>query len=298
MIRQNLAELLTSAASASYGSFYGTVLAALTSRSRATLAELHRALPNFSSADARLALVTLVQQHLVNHYTDEHGSTFYEPNWEHAYNFTCRLPTLRKFIADRYGEDVAEVFHSVAQAGVISVGELMEQFSSRPLDQSNNAEEPMITDGHDAVGSTTDGATGTILYGMLSLLLATGHVVRVNARQFWSIYDRDIEAVHETAQSHFPAGTSVKKERDSLRAESDKLLRQWRNEEESFDPSSATDASQSTRKRGHAADLPDVGDDGGDRSSKRRQIQGNVPIAVGGHQIWMKQHQKPLHVRQ
>lgn len=299
-MRQNLAELLSSVVSTTYGSFYGAVTTALADRSRSTLADLNRAVPHLSTSDVRLAIVTLVQQHLVNHHTDEHGVAFYEPNWEHAYNFTCRLPTLRKFVEERYDSLVAEIFHDIAQAGVVSVADLIADLCAPPAtatdpDHSNTDEQ----------NGTLGAPAGTIgekqashepkvqekdIYGALNLLLDAGFLMRVNARQFWPAYDRDREANSEVMVVHFPGGAGVKKERDALRMESDKLLRRWRSEDEHYVPPSTQAEFKNGRKRDRSPD----NDDEGEPASKRRQTHGNLPVSVEQCRSWLAEHQEPL----
>jgi hypothetical protein len=301
-MRQNLAELLASAVSSTYGSYYGSVLAALTTRSRATSAHLVRALPKLSSGDVRLALVTLVQQRLVNHHTDGSSITYYEPNWENAYNFTCRLPTLHKFVEERFDSKVAEAFDSVAQAGAALVRDLVAQVKSAE-DTANKLDTMNARVGTN--GDARPNGVGTRqapterekeLYGALNLLLTAGYIMRVNIRQFWPAHDREAEAINEMMLAKFPAGTSAKKERDALQEESSKLLRRWRNEDENFFLPSVTSTAKTGRKRALSPDFPDFRDDFESRPTKRRQLSGQLLSTVGQFQTWLLQHQDPLDV--
>jgi Fe2+ or Zn2+ uptake regulation protein len=299
-MRQNLAELLSSVVSTTYGSFYGAVTTALADRSRSTLADVNRAVPHLSTSDVRLAIVTLVQQHLVNHHTDEHGVAFYEPNWEHAYNFTCRLPTLRKFVEERYDSTVAEIFHDIAQAGVISVGDIITELCGTSAittdpnhsnaDQPNHAVETSArTNGekqalHELTVQEND------IYSALNLLLSAGYLMRVNSRQFWPAYDRDGEANNEIMVVQFPAGAGVKKERDALRMESDKLLRRWRKEDERCVPPGTQTGFQNGRKR----DRSPNNNDEDEPAFKRQQTHGNPPVSVEQYRSWLTEHQESL----
>jgi hypothetical protein len=316
-MRHNLAELLSSAVSYTYGSYYGTVLSALAARSRTSSAALIRALPKLSSSDVRLALVTLVQQHIVNHHTEESGITYYEPNWDHAYNFTCRLPALNKFMEERYDAKIADVFDSIAHAGTVTVGDLVAQLG--PTTQDEKPAQQTGADNHDTpiAKASTDGDAATNgtaskngsaarrllqetqekeLYGALNLLLTAGYVMRVNMRQFWPPHDRETEAIGEIILAQFPSGTSAKRERDALQEESTKLLRRWRDEDDSYISPMMNDSARNGRKRAHSPGFPDFRDDDEERPAKRRQLNGQLPAVVGKFKSWLSEHQDPLDV--
>jgi hypothetical protein len=323
-MRQNLAELLASAVSTTYGTYYGTVISALATRSRANCSELIKALPELSSGDVRLALVTLVQQHLINHHTDEFGATYYEPNWDNAYNFTCRLPTLHKFMENRFDSKVAEIFDSIAQSGVVTVGDLLAvnlpklaekpaqdakdkhdtpnaKASTNGIAKTNGVEAPQASgeqkkELHTVEAPQVSAEQKKELYGALNLLLATGYIMRVNMRQFWPPHDRETEAIGEIILAKFPAGTSAKKERDALQEESSKLLRKWRDEDDSFVPPTVAASAKNGRKRSLTPAFPDFGDDSEARPSKRRQLNGQLPTTVGQYRAWLSEHHEPLDV--
>ncbi|KIV99933.1 hypothetical protein, variant [Verruconis gallopava] len=298
-MRQNLAELLASAVSTTYGSYYGAVLSALTTRARATSAQLIRATPNLSSGDVRLALVAMVQQRIVNHYTDASGTTFYEPNWEHAYNFMYRIPTLCKLVEERYDTCVANVFNAVARAGVVCVNELLTEMCPAPPEDAKSKHENSNTNMVENGGSDTRAGQSAILsenelYGALNVLLAAGYLMRVNLRQFWPPHDREIEATNEVLRSDFPTGVSAKKEKDELKRQTMRLLRRWREEDENFESHGVNGFNSPSRKRTahHGDSYLDA--DAELRNPKRQQLNGQSKTLVEHHRSWLSKHQDPL----
>ena len=289
-MRQHLAELLGSAVATAYGSYYGTVLTALAIRSRATLADLNRSVSNLGKGDVQYALVTLVEQHLVNHHTDENGATCYEPNWENAYNFLCRLPLLHKFIEERYGSTVAGIFHAVAKAGVVSVGDLITDLC--PTSAEEQGDQDAAKQGDAAQKPPSEQQKE--IYGALNLLLEVGYVGKANLRQFWPYHDRDDEAVGEVMVAQFPDGVNAKKDRELLRAEANRLLKRWRKEEETYVPSNSAGGFKNGRKRNLSPDQFG-GDDG--RSSKRRQLVSGLPVSAEQCDSWLIKNSDPVDVR-
>lgn len=296
-MKHHLTELLSSQLATTYGTFYSTVYSALLTRSRATLPDLIRALPKLSPSDIRLALATLVSQHIVNHHTDEQGVTSYEPHWENGYNFLVRLPTLRKFVSERFDGWVGECFMGVAAEGAVSVGALTRILCGEPEEEeaqtngaTNGEVQPPKPKAKKEQEIKIDREKVKEMYAALNLLLTAGYLMRVTGRQFWPAYDRDTEAIDEVMATHFPNGVGVKKERDLLRAESDKLLRKWREEDENYVPPNLATANGNARKRGRSPEDPDVHEG----SRKRRQLQDHLPVAVEQTSSWLSRHQTPL----
>ncbi|OCK84600.1 hypothetical protein K432DRAFT_112426 [Lepidopterella palustris CBS 459.81] len=226
---QYLSELCTLLIDDLYGELSSQVFSTLARVGRQPLSGLLR-YSNLSARHFKHGLVVLIQQHLALHYTsDTDGLTYFEANWEHAYNLV-RYGKIEEMVQDRYGEQAAGIISNLLLLGHTKVSDLTEAYGvannksnletgtnrvngdglSRgtgviDVDDFSNGDE--LRNGAGSSSATkkpenhfrSRGQLHTLLYKLLSV----GWIVPVRASHFWPQADLHNEAAAFVISSSF-----------------------------------------------------------------------------------------------
>jgi DNA-directed RNA polymerase III subunit RPC3 len=221
----------------------------------------------------RHALVVLIQQHLVLHYTPPDDSfTIYEAHVEHAYAL-LRAGKIVQLLEQRYGEDTADIVSNLLLLGHTKIGDLEEAYGLKNK-KRNVARVAELANGD----ATTNGANGhsasehpikTLgqLHERLQLLIRTGYAIPVTKRHFYPPSDIKDEATEEVLKANpkFREGTKGPKKQIEFQRELRKVLTRWRGQDSRTGKSSSTG-----EKRVFDVAMFE------DRPNKRRKVNGGV----------------------
>lgn len=184
----------------------------------------------------RAALVVLIQQHVLRHYTtdDGTGTTFYQVDWRNSYYLT-RSNRIITLVEERYGEGAGKIVANLLQLGHARVGDLAHAFDleSASKQQSEHTNGGLETNGTDESHGADRSKITTVaqLHMTLRTLLQHGFLVKFGKRDYMPGADLAAELEEEVILNNFPDRkvTGPKKQRE-YKIACRNLKRKWTEE--------------------------------------------------------------------
>ncbi|PSK45186.1 hypothetical protein B9Z65_2326 [Elsinoe australis] len=243
MAKVNLNELCLLLVEEFYGDLSAHVFKTLASWGRITLRNLI-AVADIPAKHVLHGLTVLIQQHLVFHHTPPVSPSYYEVDWDGAYNLV-RSGKIVSLVEARLGPKPAQALSSLLQLGHARVSDMEEAFKydkvsvvPRPATNGVNAAATAPTDtaadkSVDQLTSTEDKIVDrTELHQALWQLLEAGFVSKVHSRTYHPAADRQNELEEDVRENQFQGGkTTGPKARVRFLNAVMLRKRQWREEE-------------------------------------------------------------------
>lgn len=208
----------------------------------------------------------LIQYHLVFHSTNNDGQSFYDVDWEGAYNI-MRAGKIVQIVEERFGQGAGQAVSNLLQFGHARIGDLEDayKFDSRapaPVEEHTNGANGL----HKSQNKTITNRTQ--LHSVLYQLLKSGFIVKVQRRTFFTPADATNEAEVIVKREQFPDGKVTGPKASAIFASAvNSLKRKWRDEAD--DTTAGVKRSAPTNGHGPAA--------------KRRRTEGGMVNGVGGY---------------
>ena len=156
-------------------------------------------LSGLKDLQVRHSLAVLIQQHLALWYTSE-DTTFYEADWEHAYNLV-RSGKIIKTVEDRFGSFAGGLISNLLTLGHTQVGDLARAYEALSPDKTpgyvngESAAKPVSTpSGKIKSDEKESNSTRKSFDSTLRSLMRTGYVTVVHESHFRSAADNRYEA--------------------------------------------------------------------------------------------------------
>ena len=197
----------------------------------------------------RHGLATLIQQHLLLHYTpEEHGPTYYSVDHRNAY-FLVRTGRVIELVEERYGEGAGQIVANLLQLGHAKVGDLADAYDLAPGSKRDSGIDTgqEHVNGEGIINGMTNGHVHTTdqhrkittvsgFHTTLRKLLWSGFLVKVGSRIYQPQSDLQEELEEQVISESFPDRrvTGPKKQMEFKRAVGG-LKRKWRETDEYSD---------------------------------------------------------------
>lgn len=234
---KNITELCFLLVEDFYGDLSAQVFTTLAQWGRISLRTLIQN-SDLSAKQVYHGLTVLIQQHLILHHTPAASPSYYEVDWEGAYNLV-RSGKIISLVESRLGTKAAHVLSSLLQLGHAKVSDLEGAFKFG----KTKAAVEVLANGNDRILSADDSNVHSSehsrvtskeeLHNVLYQLIQARFVAKVHHRSYLSPTDKQNEIEELVKDEEFPGGkTSGPKARMAF--ESSVLIkkRKWRDEEE------------------------------------------------------------------
>lgn len=185
-----------------------------------------------SGRQLKHALVVLIQQHIILHFTTDLNITYYQVDWRNTYGL-ARSHRVVCLVEDRYGEGASKIMANILQLGHAQVGDL-----AHALDLSSDSEQDVGNENRDTQANGDTKAKGnheikitTVgeFHQTLRALLRAGILVKMSQRDYMPAADLQAELEEAVISEQFPDRkvTGPKKQAE-LQVAVNNLKRKWR----------------------------------------------------------------------
>lgn len=189
----------------------------------------------------QIGLSVLIQYHIVLHSVDDYDRSFFQVDWHSAY-VLIRTEKIQRLVGERHGDLAAQIVDQVLQLGLVSVGDLAEEYThDSATKQDSTIDETGLqevggeqaTGIHKSNGVAHESPISTPqLHETLTTLLEHGFLLKVGPRSFLPATDLQ-QYMHDTVVSDsFPDGRiSGPKKQKEFKIVLNGLKRKWKEED-------------------------------------------------------------------